>query len=72
MITESLNNLDPYSVNGTLSIDLPHHTTLFKSSDRLTSASQIYIGLNTTFSVLKDHWPLWEVIHITFIMGYFH
>lgn len=60
MITESLNNLDPYSVNGTLSIDLPHHTTLFKSSDRLTSASQIYIGLNTTFSVLKDHWPLWE------------
>lgn len=60
MIAEDLVSLDAYFANETLSIDLPRHSHMFFSDDKLSNATQIFNSMKSAYNVLKDYWPLWQ------------
>lgn len=66
MLKDDLRKLDPFKVNGTLTIDLPKHTRLFINSlinvnGKQKNAEQIKVDVDAAYRVVEDNWPLWEV-----------
>lgn len=59
-LSEDLSIIEPYKVNGSLAIDLPMHSQVFKSG-RSLDATSLKQKLDSAFMVLESNWPLWEV-----------
>lgn len=61
MLKEDLKDLSVYHLNSTIMIDLPRHSNVFIQESRVSNATNIYHGVNSAFTILKDNWPLWTV-----------
>lgn len=59
MIAEDLTTLEPYKVNGSLIIDLPRHSQVFK--EKMVSGIQIKMAVDSAYRILEKKWGLWEV-----------
>lgn len=60
MLAEELPYLEPYKTNGHLVIDLPKHSHMFSSGNKL-NATLLKRNLDSAFILLENNWPLWEV-----------
>lgn len=58
-VAEQLRTIDPYTVNGTLVVDLPLEADVF--SEPVINVTRILKRLDQIFNVQNVSWPLWKV-----------